>query len=98
MVAAVVEQGKAPSGGLQAALTFPPEVLEALAEAVAQRLLAAQAPATPWLDVPRAAAYLVCSKQRVYDLVSEGVLHPARDGRRLLFDRQALDEYLRATT
>ena len=83
---------------MNALLSFPPELLDAIASAVADELErrgAASAPASPWLDVDEAAAYLRCARQRIYDLVSEGRLEPARDGRRLLFARDALDSYLR---
>lgn len=51
---------------------------------------------SPWVDVAGAATYLRCERQRIYDLVSEGKIQPARDGRRLLFRREWLDTYLTA--
>jgi excisionase family DNA binding protein len=76
-------------------LAVPDEFLEALARRVAT-LLAAQLAAPPdgWLDVEQAAAHLSCRAQRVYDLVSEGRLRRAKDGRRLLFRREWLDAYV----
>mgnify|MGYP000156123504 CR=1 FL=1 len=50
-----------------------------------------QAEAEPWYDVDGAAAYLACSRKRIYDLVSEGRLRVGRDGRRLVFRREWLD-------
>jgi len=81
------------------ALTVPRELVDAIASAVADELerrgTTSPAPASPYLDVDEAAAYLRCgSKQRVYDLVHGGQLEPARDGRRLLFRRDHLDAYL----
>lgn len=72
------------------------QALDQLAHALAPRLATVlSAPsASPWLDVSGAAGYLCCSKQRIYDLVHDGALKPRRDGRRLLFLRDALDAYL----
>jgi excisionase family DNA binding protein len=47
--------------------------------------------AEPWYDVDGAAAYLACSRKRIYDLVSQGRLRVGRDGRRLVFRREWLD-------
>jgi len=77
------------------------EVPDALVEAVAQRvadLLAERLPMQrgpePWLDVDAAAVYLACRPHRVYDIVAEGRLRCAKDGRRSLFRREWLDAYL----
>jgi excisionase family DNA binding protein len=79
-------------------LTFPPELVDAIALRVVEMLeargLAPQTPATPYLDVDQAAEYIAAKPQRVYDLVSAGTLAPCRDGRRLLFKRADLDAYL----
>jgi len=87
-----------PSPGAPLALGFPPALIDAIADAVALRLNG-QAPASsvsPYMTVDEAAAYLRCSRQRVYDLVHDGKLEPRRDGRRLLFHRvDTLDAYLR---
>jgi len=85
-------------GGSPAAmtLTFAPEFVEAIAERVADLLDKRTTPGTqsPWLDVEQAADYLAADKQRIYDLTHAGTLQPARDGRRLLFRREWLDDYL----
>jgi excisionase family DNA binding protein len=44
-----------------------------------------------WLDVRGAAAHLACSTKRIYDLVAQGRVRFARDGRRLLFRVEWLD-------
>jgi excisionase family DNA binding protein len=76
-------------------LTVPDELVDALAERVAEKLSAQLAPpASPWLDVKGAAEHLACPTSRVYDLVSLGRLDFRRDGRRLLFRRSDLDAYL----
>lgn len=91
------------SGGLD--FTLPPELLDALAERLAERIaerlpdLTAEHAAVknhpaPWLDVEHAARYLTCEDHRIYDLVYQGRLRVARDGRRLLFRREWLDDCL----
>lgn len=72
------------------------QALDRLAELLAPRLAHRLTPeaASPWLDVAEAAEYLRCKPQRVYDLVHAGTLKPQRDGRRLLFHRDALDGHL----
>jgi excisionase family DNA binding protein len=50
--------------------------------------------AEPWLDVPAASKYLACKPRRIYELVAEGRLRHARDGRRLLFRSAWLDASL----
>lgn len=69
--------------------------LDTLAAMVAERL-AATAPAEPepWISVDDAAAYLACSKRRVYDLVQQRRIPFAKDGSRLLFRRSEIDAAL----
>jgi excisionase family DNA binding protein len=88
---------------MDARLSLPPELVGAIATAVADQLeargLVAAPPASPWLDVDEAAEYFRRDRQRVYDLVHQGRLKCARDGRRLLFHRERhLDAYLNGTT
>ncbi len=45
-----------------------------------------------WLDVHAAAAHLACSTKRIYDLVAQRRVRFARDGRRLLFRVEWLDQ------
>lgn len=73
---------------------------DGLADAVAERvaqLLAERTPRAlgPWLDVTEAAERMRCSRQRIHDLVSQGKLVPARDGRRVLLHVEVVDAYLR---
>lgn len=51
-------------------------------------------PVQGWYNVQQAAGYLACKPQRIYDLVSLGRLKCAKDGRRVLFRREWLDEVL----
>ncbi|HEY3971129.1 MAG TPA: helix-turn-helix domain-containing protein, partial [Solirubrobacteraceae bacterium] len=58
-----------------------------------------RAPAvSPWLNVAEAAERLRCRKDRIYDLISLGKLHPRRDGRRVLLHRDDLDSYVEGRT
>jgi excisionase family DNA binding protein len=70
---------------------------EQLAEIAARAaaLIPAAVPASsPWLNVADAAERLRCRKDRIYDLIALGKLHPRRDGRRVLFHRDDLDAYI----
>ena len=49
---------------------------------------------SPWLNVTDAAERLRCGKDRIYDLIALGKLHPRRDGRRVLLYREDLDAYV----
>ncbi|MGN6371998.1 MAG: helix-turn-helix domain-containing protein [Solirubrobacteraceae bacterium] len=49
---------------------------------------------SPWLNVTDAAERLRCRKDRIYDLIALGKLHPRRDGRRVLLHRDDLDAYI----
>ncbi len=49
---------------------------------------------SPWLNVTDTAERLRCRKDRIYDLIALGKLHPRRGGRRVLLHRDDLDVYL----
>jgi excisionase family DNA binding protein len=71
--------------------------LDALAERLRPRLqLAIAPPQTRWLNVAEAAEHLSCPASRLYALNSAGRIPVHRDGSRLLFDRNELDEWVRA--
>ena len=80
-------------------LPVPPELLEAIAARAAELVedRVSEAP-EPWMDVDEAAQYIAAKRQRVYDLVSQGRLRHCREGRRLLFRREWLDECLEEAT
>jgi excisionase family DNA binding protein len=92
-----------PRPGRYAPLTFtlPPEVLDALAEEVTERVLerfdSADRGTSPYLTVTEAAAHLRAKPQRVYDLLSARRLTRHKDGRRVLVARAELDDYLAAS-
>jgi len=60
----------------------------------AAALVPAAPPTSPWLNVTDAAEQLRCGKDRIYDLIALGKLHPRRDGRRVLLHRDDLDAYV----
>lgn len=78
-------------------LALPPELVEAIAERVAQLLAEREQPAEAdgYLDVDGAAAFLACPKSRVYTLASCKRIPVERDGSRLLFKRSLLDAWVR---
>jgi excisionase family DNA binding protein len=73
---------------------IPDELVDAIAERVAERL---ERPSENWLDVDQAAAYIAAPRSRVYDLVAQERVECRRDGRRVLFRRQWLDDALGGT-
>jgi excisionase family DNA binding protein len=75
------------------------QALDQLADALSPRLaerLTRPSESTPWLTVQQAADHLACRPQRIYNLVSQRRLRHVKDGSRVLFRRQWLDEYLEA--
>jgi hypothetical protein len=85
-------------------VNFSPEEVEALADEVAQRVLARLADRRQdsggddgFLNPVAAARYLGVTRKRIYDLKSMGAIEPdGYDGRTPLFTRQALDRYARS--
>lgn len=67
---------------------------ERLAPIIASRL-GSDGQATPWMDVDQAARHLACPRSRIYSLVSARRIPHHRDGSRLLFRREELDEWVR---
>ena len=81
--------------------TLPPELLEPLAQAIAERaaelVLERQPPPASlpeYLTVEEAADYMRASRQRVYDLLSSRRLPRHKDGTRVLLRRTEIDAYL----
>jgi excisionase family DNA binding protein len=52
------------------------------------------APLSRYMTIAEAAAYLRCSRQRVYDLLSQRRLQRYKDGARTLIERDELEAYL----
>lgn len=76
---------------------LPDRLLDTIVERVLERL-ADRRVSEPagYLDVAGAAEFLACPKSRIYALVSAGRIPHAKDGSRLLFDRQELRDYVDA--
>jgi excisionase family DNA binding protein len=74
---------------------FNDKELNHLARLVAQRLdIRKSNDAEPWIRVTQAAEYLNCKPNRIYFLVSRNRIPYRRDGKRIVFRRSELDEYL----
>lgn len=71
---------------------LPDECIDAIAELVLARLQ----PPEDYIGVEQAAAYLACSKHRIYRLVSRSAIPYRKEGARVLFSRRALDDWLEA--
>lgn len=81
--------------GARLSMEISPELVDAIAERVVERLANASGSvekSAEWLDVERAAEYLACEPRRIYDLKALGRLRYGKDGSRLLFRREWLDE------
>ena len=76
------------------------EIVDRVVERVLARLgsVAAAEPESAFLSVDEAAALLRCSRQRIYDLCSDGRLNRYRDGSRVLISREELVAHLCPTT
>jgi hypothetical protein len=59
------------------------EQLAQIAELAAALVPTGTPVSSPWLNVADAAEWLRCGKDRIYDLIALGKLHPRRDGRRV---------------
>lgn len=78
-------------------MELPDGLLERLADLIAARVNARPADHnSPWLTAPQAAGYLRCSVSRIRVLTLTGELPHHRDGRRPLYNRDELDEFVRA--
>jgi excisionase family DNA binding protein len=86
--------------GWQLTVTLPEQLLEAAADAIAERLLerlpASTNAGSPWLDFDAALAYLGFSRDRLYKLTAARAIpfRKKRDGQGLLFHRGELDRWL----
>jgi len=78
---------------VKAELNFPPELLDAIADKVAERIGTTAGP-SPLLTVAEAAEYLRCQQKRIYDLTGQRRIAFLKDGSRTLIRRDALDQYL----
>jgi excisionase family DNA binding protein len=82
-------------GLIELTIRLTDEQLAQIAEQAAALVPAGtSAAASPWLNIADAAEWLRCGKDRIYDLIALGKLHPRRDGRRVLLHRDDLDAYI----
>jgi excisionase family DNA binding protein len=79
---------------IELTVTLTDRQLAEIAERAALLVSADTDTVSPWLNVAEAAERLRCSKDRIYDLIALGKLHPRRDGRRVLLRRDDLDAYI----
>ena len=82
-------------------VALPDALLDALAERVARRVvmrLDLPQPASPWLDVEGALAFLPFSRDQLYKLTSAKAIpfRKKRGGQGLLFHRGELERWLQA--
>jgi excisionase family DNA binding protein len=87
----------APGSGLRISVELDPGQIEAIARRAAEIVSATESRSDgrgPYLSVREAADYLRCSRQRVYDLLSQGALTRLKDGTRVLVARAEVDAYL----
>ena len=76
-------------------VTLPDELVDEVARKAAALVLEQLAPsASPFLTVAEAAEFLRSSRQRVYDLLSDGRLTRHKDGARVLVERAELLAYV----
>ncbi len=78
---------------IELTVTLTDQQLAEIAERAAALVSAGPQEGTPWLNVTDAAERLRCRKDRIYDLIALGKLHPRRDGRRVLLHSDDLDAY-----
>jgi excisionase family DNA binding protein len=83
---------------IELTVTLTDQQLAEIAERAAALIPAGTPAVSPWLNVAEAAERLRCRKDRIYDLIALGKLHPRRDGRRVLLHRDDLDAYLEGRT
>jgi excisionase family DNA binding protein len=79
---------------IELTVTLTDQQLAEIAERAAALVSTGPQEGTPWLNVTDAAERLRCGKDRIYDLIALGKLHPRRDGRRVLLHRDDLDAYI----
>jgi len=87
------------AGPLTVTLELTGEQLDLLARRVAEIVAAHTPPTAPpasaFLSVREASELLRASRQRIYDLLSDGRLTRHKDGSRVLIRRDEIDRYLR---
>lgn len=75
-------------------IPIPPELVDAIAEVVAQRLRQLELdenPPSPYMTPDEAAEYLRCQTKRIYDLRTSGRLTRVTEGSRALVLREEIE-------
>jgi excisionase family DNA binding protein len=72
------------------------QALDALADALAERVAVRLGSGSPWLTAAETAEYLRCPVSRVRKLTSTAEIPCHRDGRRVLYRREDLDQFVRS--
>lgn len=77
-----------------------PEALSELLYGILSDVMAkyVEPPQSDWMTTKEAAAYLRCSLSQIHILVSEKTIPVGRVGRKLLFSKRALDEWVASST
>ncbi len=92
------DRGGRAENQLTVTVGLPEWLIEEVARRLADRLATrvSETPASPWLSLPAAAAYLGFSRDRLYKLTAARAIpcHKKRDGQGLLFHREELDAWL----
>ena len=88
--------GRTMSGGTtDLSLKVSPELLEAIAQRTAEILRETSEQEDRWMNLDEAVDYLRCKRSRLYEFTRRGEIPHSRDGRRLLFRRSELDQWVR---
>jgi excisionase family DNA binding protein len=86
----------AATAGINDTSRLHPDDVAAIAEAVVRVIMRATAlPTSPWMTASEAAAYLRCPVSRVRKLTMCGDIPHEHDGRRVLYHRDRLDNFIR---
>jgi excisionase family DNA binding protein len=95
------EPARTSADEVRLAVALGPAELERIAQRAAEIVEARAAKPEaerPYLSVRETADYMRCSRQRVYDLLSQGALTRLKDGARVLVARAEVDAYLAGTS
>jgi excisionase family DNA binding protein len=78
------------------AVELPEELIEQVALRAVELIREQEPESDEWLTSKQAADYLKCGRGRIHNLVSEGRIPVHREGGRLLFSRQELDDWIKS--
>jgi excisionase family DNA binding protein len=85
-----------PGAEIPIAASLPPETVDALFAEFERRRLESESSTTgPWMTAAETAEYLRAPLSRIRKLTMTGELPSEREGRRRLYHRDAIDEFVR---